>query len=62
MAKGSIELTDEQRLKNALILARIEEERRRLYEETRALQQQWKSKVSRKRRRSRPCQEILATE
>ncbi|HSH00971.1 MAG TPA: hypothetical protein VLL52_00540 [Anaerolineae bacterium] len=51
MAKRKVELTDEQKNINSEILARIEAERNRLFEETRALQQQWKSKSGRKRSR-----------
>ena len=49
MAKREISLTDEQRSKNDLILARIEAERARLFDETRALQQQFRRNIKRKR-------------
>lgn len=51
MAKRKIKLTDDQRNKNAEILARLESERKRLIEETRALQQQERRKPGRKRRK-----------
>ncbi len=50
MARRKVELTKEQQQKNAEILARLEAERQRLIEETRALQQQTKRKPGRKRR------------
>ncbi len=49
MAKRKIELTDAQSRRNAEILSRLEIERQRLLEETRALQQQEKRHASRKR-------------
>ncbi len=49
MAKRKIELTDAQSRRNAEILSRLEIERQRLLEETRALQQQEKRRSSRKR-------------
>ncbi len=52
MAKRKVELTDDQRRKNDLILARIEAERGRLFEETRALQQQFRRNIKRNRIRS----------
>jgi len=52
MAKRKIELTDEQKLRNDLILARIDAERDRLFEETRALQQQFRRNIKRKRSKS----------
>jgi len=48
MRKRKVELTDEQRNKNDMILARIEAERDRLFEETRALQQQFRRNIKRK--------------
>ena len=39
MSKKKVVLTEDQRKRNAEILARLEEERSRLVEETRALQQ-----------------------
>lgn len=53
MAKRKIQLTDDQKKKNDLILARIEAEKARLYEETRALQQQFRRNIKRKRSQSR---------
>jgi hypothetical protein len=49
MAKRKIKLTEEQNRKNDLILARIEAERNRLYEETRALQRQFRRNMKRQR-------------
>lgn len=51
MAKRKVILTDEQKKKNAEILARLEAERQRLVEETRALQQQERRRPGRKRRK-----------
>lgn len=50
MARRKVELTEEQIRRNAEILARLEAERQRLVEETRALQQQTKRKPGRKRK------------
>jgi hypothetical protein len=50
MARRKVELTDEQKRKNDEILARLEDERQRLIEETRALQQKTKRKPGRKRK------------
>ena len=52
MAKRKVKLTEEQKQRNAEILARLEMERQRLIEETRALQQQTKRKPGRKRKKS----------
>ena len=49
MAKRKVELNDDQKKKNALILAQIEAERARLFEDTRALQQQFRRNIKRKR-------------
>ena len=49
MAKRKVELSDNQRMRNDLILARIESEKNRLFEETRALQQQFRRNIKRKR-------------
>ena len=49
MAKSKVQLTEEQKRRNAEILARIAEEERRMFEETRALQREWKSRSSRRR-------------
>jgi hypothetical protein len=53
MAKRKIELTDDQKNRNLMILASIEAERDRLFEETRALQQQFRRNIKRKRSKSR---------
>jgi hypothetical protein len=50
MAKTKINLTDEQKRRNAEILARLAEEEARMFEDTRALQREWKSKSNRRRR------------
>ena len=50
MAKRKVELTDEQKNNNIAILDRLEAERRRLVEETRALQEQTKRKPGRKKK------------
>jgi hypothetical protein len=49
MAKREIKLTDAQKSKNDLILAQIEAERARLFDDTRALQQQFRRNIKRKR-------------
>lgn len=49
MAKRKVQLTEDQKRKNQMILARIEAEKSRLFEETRALQQQFRRNVRRKR-------------
>lgn len=49
MAKRKVELTEQQKRKNAAILARLEAERQRLHEDTRALQQEWRLTASRLR-------------
>lgn len=51
MARRKVQLSQDQKQKNAEILERLEAERRRLIEETRALQQQTKRKPGRKRKR-----------
>ena len=51
MAKRKVELTDEQKRKNAEILARLDAELQKLLEETRALQQQERRRPGRKRRK-----------
>jgi hypothetical protein len=50
MAKKKVQLTEEQKRKNADILAQIEAERARLINDTRRLQEDW---ANRKRRRRR---------
>ena len=57
MAKRKVELTDEQKLRNQMILARIDAERDRLFEETRALQQQFRRNIKRKRSKTRSLAE-----
>ena len=52
MAKRKVELTDAQKSRNDMILARIDAERDRLFEETRALQQQFRRNIKRKRSKS----------
>lgn len=49
MAKTKITLTDEQKRRNAEILARIAEEEARMFDDTRALQRNWKNNGSRRR-------------
>ncbi|MCP4361893.1 MAG: hypothetical protein GY796_28100 [Chloroflexi bacterium] len=44
MAKRKVKLTEEQKRRNAEILARLDAERERLVEETRALQEQSRRK------------------
>lgn len=50
MAKSKVTLTEEQKRRNAEILQRIAEENRRVYEDTRALQREWKTRSNRRRR------------
>jgi len=50
MAKTKINLTDDQKRRNAEILAQLAAEEERMFEDTRALQREWKSKSSRRRR------------
>ena len=47
MSKRKEDLTEEQRRRNTLILARLEAERQRLIEETRALQRQYRREIRR---------------
>ena len=49
MAKRKVELTERQKKRNQEILARLEAERQRLVEETRALQEQTRRRPGRKR-------------
>ena len=49
MAKHKVKLTEEQKKKNARILARIEAEKQQLVEETRALQRQFRRNMRRDR-------------
>lgn len=50
MAKSKVTLTEEQKRRNAKILQRIAEEDRRVFEDTRALQREWKTRSNRRRR------------
>lgn len=50
MAKSKVTLTEEQKRRNEEILERIAAEERRMFEDTRALQREWKSRSSRRRR------------
>ncbi len=50
MAKTKINLTEEQKRRNAEILAQIAEEEERIYQDTRTLQRDWKSNSNRRRR------------
>jgi len=60
MAKRKVELTEEQKQRNAEILARLEMERQRLTEETRALQLRERSRPGRKRRKKhKPVEEAI---
>ena len=59
MAKRKVELTEEQKSKNELILAQIEAERARLFEETRALQQQFRRNIRRKRSKGHLRNEMM---
>jgi hypothetical protein len=52
MAKTKITLTDEQKRRNAEILARIAEEEARIFDDTRALQIDWKNNSSHGRPRA----------
>ncbi len=57
MAKRRVTLNEEQKRKNEEILARLEYERKKLIEETRALQQAERSRPGRKRRKKKPLAE-----
>jgi hypothetical protein len=57
MAKRKVELSTNQKKNNASILALIEAERSRLFEDTRALQQQFRRNIKRKRSRNRRLSE-----
>ena len=56
MAKSKVVLTEEQKRRNAQILARLKAEERRMLEDTRQLQREWKSN-RRKRARARRAHE-----
>jgi len=45
MAKRKVQLTDEQKRKNAAILARLDAEREKLVEDTRSLQEQSRRRI-----------------
>jgi len=60
MAKRKVELTKDQKRRNAEILARLELERQRLVEETRALQLRERSRPGRKRRKKQKMAEEAA--
>ncbi len=60
MAKRKVELTEDQKRRNAEILARLEQERQRLVEETRALQLRERSRPGRKRRKKQNLPEEAA--
>jgi hypothetical protein len=62
MAKRKVELSTNQKKSNASILALIEAERSRLFEDTRALQQQFRRNIKRKRSRNRRLSEELFEE
>ena len=62
MAKRKVELSTNQKKSNASILAQIEAERSRLFEDTRALQQQFRRNIKRKRSRNRRLSEELYEE
>ncbi len=57
MAKRKVKLTEDQKRRNAEILARLEMERQRLTEETRALQLRERSRPGRKRRKKHKATE-----
>lgn len=60
MAKRKVELTEDQKRRNAEILARLELERQRLVEETRALQLRERSRPGRKRRKKQKISDDAA--
>ncbi|MCI0395855.1 MAG: hypothetical protein L0332_08210 [Chloroflexi bacterium] len=49
MTKGKVQLTEEQQKRNQGILDRLEADKRRLFEETRALQQQYRHEIKSQR-------------
>jgi hypothetical protein len=59
MAKRKVELTVDQKQRNELILARIEAEKSRLFEETRELQQQFRRNIKRKRAKGHSDGELV---
>ena len=56
MAKSKVVLTEEQKLRNAQILARLEAEEQSIREDTRQLQREWR-RNRRKRTRARRAHE-----
>lgn len=50
MAKKKVTLTEDQKRRNAEILSRLREEENYLFDDTRALQQEWKTNSSRRRK------------
>lgn len=61
MAKRKVTLTDDQKKRNAEILARLELERKQLVQETRELQQQERSRPGRKRRKKQKVVEEMTS-
>lgn len=51
MAKKKVQLTEEQKRRNATILARLEADRNQLVHDTRRLQEDWSNRKRRRRRR-----------
>ncbi len=62
MAKKKVVLTEDQKRRNAEILQRLEDERLRLIEETRALQQQERRRPGRKRKKKANPELIAPTD
>ncbi len=62
MAKKKVVLTEDQKRRNAEILQRLEDERLRLIEETRALQQQERRRPGRKRKKKTNSELIAPTD
>jgi hypothetical protein len=62
MAKKKVVLTEDQKRRNAEILERLEEERLRLIEETRALQQQERRRPGRKRKNKANVEVFVPTD
>ncbi len=61
MAKRKVTLTDDQKRRNAEILARLEFERRQLVQETRELQQLERTRPGRKRRKKQKAVEEITS-
>jgi hypothetical protein len=53
MAKSKVILTEEQKRRNEEILAGLAAEEERIFRDTRALQREWKSNSSRRRKAAR---------